>query len=126
MSLRAFPVVYTQDVEAEARFWERLGFQRHFQLPAEGEPGYIGLSQDGSGELAITQAQWASDRYGLSFGDGTRFEMYVYVDDLAAAFAQLVEAGATVLREPEDMPWDERIATVTDPAGNPVTLCQQK
>lgn len=125
MSLRAFPVVYARDVEAEAKFWERLGFQRHFQLPAEGEPGYVGLSRDGS-ELAITHAQWASDRYDLSFGKGSRFEMYVYVDDLAAMFGQLVGAGVKVLREPEDMPWRERIATVADPEGNPVALCQQK
>ena len=30
------------------------------------------------------------------------------------------------LRAPEDMPWGERIATVVDPQGNPVALCQQK
>ena len=125
MSLRAFLVIYAQKVEVEAKFWERLGFQRHFQLPAEGEPGYVGLSRDGSGELAITHPQWASERYGLPVGDGARFEMYVYVDDLTATFGQFVEAGVTVLLEPEDMPWGERIATVTDPEGNPVALCQK-
>lgn len=28
----------------------------------------------------------------------------------------------TVLREPVDMPWDERVAYVADPEGNPVAL----
>jgi uncharacterized glyoxalase superfamily protein PhnB len=27
-------------------------------------------------------------------------------------------------REAEDMPWGERIATVVDPEGDPVALCQ--
>ena len=66
MTLRAFPVTYAADVEAVARFWELLGFRRHFQLPAEGEPGYVGLVRDGGAELAVTHEQWAADRYGLS------------------------------------------------------------
>ena len=32
--------------------------------------------------------------------------------------------GVTVLREPADMPWGERVAYVTDPDGNPVALAQ--
>jgi lactoylglutathione lyase len=32
--------------------------------------------------------------------------------------------GVTVLREPTDMPWGERVAYVTDPDGNPVALAQ--
>jgi len=31
-----------------------------------------------------------------------------------------------VLREPEDMPWGERIAAVADPDGNPVALCAER
>jgi len=52
--------------------------------------------------------------------------MYVYVEDLEAAVARLTAAAVTILREAEDMPWGERIATVTDPEGNPVALCQTK
>ena len=52
--------------------------------------------------------------------------MYVYVDDLDVMLARLREAQVTVLREAEDMPWGERIATVADPEGNPVALCQTK
>jgi lactoylglutathione lyase len=127
MISRAFPVVYASDVETAARFWELLGFRRHFQLPAEGEPGYVGLrSEPSAAELAVTNAEWAADRYGLALGDGPRFEMYVYVADLDASVKQLADAGMSILREPEDMPWGERIATVADADGNPVALCQQK
>jgi lactoylglutathione lyase len=124
--LRAFPVVYASDVNALASFWELLGFRRHVQLPAEGEPGYVGLTRDGGGELAVTHKQWAADRYGLSLGGGPRFEMYIYVEDLDATLARLTDVAITVLREAEDMPWGERIASVADPEGNPVALCQAK
>jgi len=36
------------------------------------------------------------------------------------------KAIAGQLRDPQDMPWGERIAAVFDPDGNPVTLCQEK
>ncbi len=126
MALRAFPVVYAAQVEAVASFWELLGFRRHVQLPAAGEAGYVGLIRDDGGELAVTHEQWAADRYGLTRGTGPRFEMYVYVADLEEALARLVDKQVRVLRAAEDMPWGERIATVADPEGNPVALCQIK
>jgi lactoylglutathione lyase len=126
MTLRAFPVIYAADVEVVASFWELLGFRRHVQLPPEGAPGYIGLARDTGGELAVTHHQWAFDRYGLSPANGPRFEMYVYVEDLDATLIGLAGADVTVLRQAEDMPWGERIATVEDPEGNPVALCQTK
>ena len=126
MVSRAFPVVYASDVERAARFWELLGFSRHFQLPAEGEPGYVGLRSDAfEAEVAVTSVEWAIERYGLSMGDGARFEMYVYVADLDGMVRRLADADVPILRDPEDMPWGERIATVADPEGNPVALCQQ-
>jgi lactoylglutathione lyase len=113
------------DVERAATFWERLGFERHYQLSPDGEPGYVGL-RSGTAELAVTNAQWATDRYGMTMGTGPRVEMYVYVRDLDGVLGQLRELGVDVLREAEDMPWGERIATVGDPEGNPVALCQEK
>jgi lactoylglutathione lyase len=100
---RAFPVLYSTDVERAAQFWELLGFHRHYQLPPEGEPGYVGLRRDG-GELAVTSDQWASERYGLALGNGPRFEMYLYVADLDGLVARLRSLGVRVLRDPGDMP----------------------
>ena len=118
-------MLYATDVERSARFWELLGLQRHFQLPPEGEPGYVGL-RAGAAELAITSVQWATDRYGMTMGNGPRVEMYVYVPDLDGVIEQLRGSGIEVLLEPEDMPWGERIATVADPEGNPVALCLER
>ena len=121
---RAFPVVYATDVTATARFWERLGFTRHVQLPPDGQPGYVGLRRDGA-ELAVTAREWARDQYGLALGDGPRFEMFVYVDNVDALIEALRAEGTPILRDPADTPWGERIATIADPDGNPVTLANQ-
>jgi lactoylglutathione lyase len=123
MVSRAFPVVYSADVERAAEFWEAVGFDRFFELPGEsGALGYVGLRREGA-ELAVTDRAWARQRYGLEMGTGPRFEMYVYVSELERLVGRLRGLGVAVLREPEDMPWGERIATVADPDGNPVALC---
>jgi lactoylglutathione lyase len=48
----------------------------------------------------------------------------VYVDELDRLMGELRAAGVTVLREPAEMPWGERVAYVTDPEGNPVALAE--
>lgn len=123
--MRAFPVVYARDVERTARFWERLGFRRFVQLPGKGVPGYIGLRRDDA-ELAVVASQWPKDHYGLDLGDGPRFEMFVYVADVDDLVAQLRAEGQPILRDPADMPWGERIASIADPEGNPVALANQR
>ena len=117
-------MVYARDVDTTARFWERLGFVRFFQLPAEGEPGYVGLRR-GESELAVVASGWPQQQYGLELGVGPRFEMYVYVDDVDELVAQLRTEAVRVLKGPADMPWGERIATIADPDGNPVALCNE-
>jgi len=121
MGRRAFPVVYAVRVEATAGFYERLGFERHVQLPADGEPGYIGLRRDDS-ELAVVAREWPVNQYGLSVGTAPNFEMFVYVEDVDGVVDLLREAGVRVLRSPADMPWGERVGVVLDPNDNPVAL----
>jgi lactoylglutathione lyase len=120
--LRAFPVVYARDVSGVAAFYARLGFEEHFRLPPEGEPGYVGLRR-GNAELAVTTVASPLQLFGLEVGSAPRFELYVYVEDVDGVVAELGSAGGTVLREPGDMPWGERVAYVADPEGNPVALC---
>jgi lactoylglutathione lyase len=51
--------------------------------------------------------------------------MYVYVEDVDRLVAQLRADGVTALRDPADMSWGERIATIADPDGNPVALSNE-
>ena len=64
----------------------------------------------------------ALDQFQLAMGEGPRFEMFIYVEDVDAAIETLRGSGTKVLKDPEDMPWGERIAYVVDPDGNPVAL----
>jgi lactoylglutathione lyase len=122
MALRAFPVIYAKDVLAVAAFYARLGFAEHVRVPgADGAIGFVGLRRDGA-ELAVTTEDSPRVLAGVEPGPGPRHELFVYVDDVDATVAQLREAGATVLREPADMPWGERLGFVCDPEGNVVSL----
>ena len=122
MGLRAFPVLYAKDVEAVARFYMRLGFEEHFRLPdQDGSPGYIGLRRDGA-ELAVTTENSPKALVGVEPAPGPRHELFVYVDDVDRAVAELRSQGVSVLRDPDDMFWGERLAWVSDPEGNIVSL----
>ena len=123
--LRAFPVLYTRDVQTSAAFYgEHLGFTKQYQFPpGSDEPGYVGMRRDES-ELGIVHESSPRELIGQSMGEGPRFELFVYVADVDETVARMRDASVTILREPEDMPWGERVAFVADPDGNPVTLAE--
>lgn len=121
--LRSFPIVYASSVAKTAAFYGLLGFDETFRLPSAGEPGYIGLTRDGS-DVAVVSVDWPRDHYGLEVGTGPRFELFVYVADVAATFGALRAVGVDVIKEPEPMPWGETVGFVTDPDGNPVALAE--
>jgi lactoylglutathione lyase len=118
--MRAFPVIYTHDVNRLVSFYESLGFAVQYGFPPD-DPGYVGLSR-GTSDLGIVTVDSPRELIGIDVGEGPRFEMFIYVDDLDATVNGLREAGTPVLKEPADMPWGERLAYVTDPDGNPVAL----
>ncbi|KYF52904.1 hypothetical protein BE08_42985 [Sorangium cellulosum] len=50
--------------------------------------------------------------------DATVASVYVYVDDVDAAYSRALECGAESVSAPEDKPYDERAAGVKDSFGN--------
>jgi lactoylglutathione lyase len=122
MALRAFPVLYAKDVETVAAFYVRLGFQERFRMPGpDGSPGFIRLGRDAA-ELAVTTEDSPRMLAGVEPGQGPRHELFVYVDDVDRVVSELRSSGTAVLKEPADMPWGERLAFLTDPEGNVVSL----
>lgn len=110
-----FPIVSTRDMRRCLGFYrDLLDGKVTYQFPPEGEPGYVGLEL-GSSHLGI----------GLSPDTPQgrqRFSLWVYADDCDAAVERLRAAGVTVVEEPVDQPWGERIARVLDPDGNEVVI----
>lgn len=124
MALRAFPILYARDVETLAAFYTALGYERATEVPGEdGEIGYVGLLR-GEDHLGIATEESPVVLAGVQPGPGPRHEMFVYVEDLDRAIAEVTAAGARVLKPPVDMVWGERIAFVQDPEGNMVSLAQ--
>ena len=122
MALRAFPVLHAKDVEAVAGFYARLDFVEHARLPSpDGSAGFIGMRRGGA-ELAVTTEHSPRQLSGVEPGSGPRGELFVYVERVDEVVDELRGAGVTVLREPVDMPWGERVAYLADPEGNLVTL----
>jgi lactoylglutathione lyase len=121
MTERAFPLIISTQVSATAEFYEQLGFVRQIQNPPTGEPSFVGLRRDAT-EIAIVDTAWPKDQYGGSVGTGTRYEMFVFVDEVDTILDKLRHDGVPVLREPVTMPWGERVAHVADPDGNAVAL----
>ena len=119
---RSFPIVYATDVARTARFYlDHLGFEETFRFPPEGDAGFVNM-RSGDSELGVTERSWPA-QMGIDVdASGARFEMFVYVDDVDAAVDSMRAAGVPVRREPEDMPWGERVAYVSDPDGNPVAV----
>jgi uncharacterized glyoxalase superfamily protein PhnB len=114
-----FPILITADVGAALGFYrDLLGATVTYEFPGpDGEPGYVGLEL-GASHLGIGRDPEAA-------GDASeRFSLWVYADDCDAAIERLRAAGVTVVAEPADQPWGERVARVLDPDGNLVVVGQ--
>lgn len=62
----------------------------------------------GDSNVMIGSTQWRAATTSL---------LKVYVDDVDATYARAINAGATSLEEPDDMPWGDRRAMFADPFG---------
>jgi PhnB protein len=61
------------------------------------------------------------DRSAKTLG-GSAVNFYVYVEDVDAAFARAIAAGATSVQPVADMFWGDRVGTLEDPFGQRWTL----
>jgi lactoylglutathione lyase len=115
-----FPIIVTSDLAAALGFYrDLLGASVSYEFPGpDGEPGYVGL------ELGPSHLGIGRDPDGA--GSPTeRFSLWVYTDDCDAAVERLRAGGVTIVDEPADQPWGERVARVLDPDGNLVLVGQR-
>jgi lactoylglutathione lyase len=114
-----FPIIATAHLGAALRFYrDLLGATVEYEFPGpDGEPGYVGLEL-GSAHLGIGRDP------AMTAPASPRFLLWVYADDCDAAVARLRAGGVTIVEEPADQPWGERVARVLDPDGNAVLIGQ--
>ncbi|MHC5264320.1 VOC family protein [Streptomyces sp. UC4497] len=112
------PVILTADQDALVSFYTKLfGAKEIFRVPEEGPAFYVGL-RIGDTELGLVAkadpGTKATPRILLSIG----------VDDVAETLGRVEALGGSVRSTPNDMPWGQRVAHISDPDGNPVNLTQ--
>jgi lactoylglutathione lyase len=107
----SFPILEVSDVSRSLRFYaDLLGFRKTFSFDGDdGQPVFASLELEDGTSLGIAGA---TDRV-----ESATTAIWMYTDDVDAAVAELREAGAEVIAEPEDKPWGERVASIADPDG---------
>jgi lactoylglutathione lyase len=116
----AFPILSTADLNRALGFYrDQLGGTVTYRFPPTGEPVYVSL------DIGRSQLGIGANPETASGSIPQRFSMWVYAADCDVAVERLRAAGTTVIAEPADQPWGERIATVVDPDGNTVIIGQR-
>jgi lactoylglutathione lyase len=113
----AFPIFHTSDLPSAAAFYvEQFGFEERYRFPKDGSPAFVllGLGPFSLGLTAVDEVEPAG-----------RVSLWLYCDDVHVEIARLREAGVSVVNEPADQEWGERMGTVADLDGNEVYIAQR-
>lgn len=114
----SFPIISTPDLDRAVGFYrDVLGGTVDYSFPPDGPPTFVSLSL-GRSELGLGHDP------SVDLGPSQRIALWVYTDDCDALVAAVRRAGGTVIEEPTDQPWGERVGRVTDPDGNRVIIGQ--
>ena len=118
-------IVYVRDVEASVAFCERaFGLGPRFTAPG----GDYAELETGDTALGLAANALAASNFATPIRENSpdaapgAFEIGFEVEDVAAAYARAVEAGAAPLAEPVEKPWGQTVAYVRDPDGILVEL----
>jgi uncharacterized glyoxalase superfamily protein PhnB len=119
-----YMILYVPDVEKAVAFYESaFGLKRK----SVHESGY-GEMDTGDTKLAFASVELATSN-GVSFaqanpnGPSPAVEVAFVTDDVAAAFAVAVKAGAAPVAQPKQKPWGQVVAYVRDLNGFLVEIC---
>jgi uncharacterized glyoxalase superfamily protein PhnB len=114
------PYLFYDDVGRAARFMqEAFGFTLVFTSPdSDGGLAHAQLAH-GSGLIMVGHTGGGGLRLVKSAGAlcALHAGVYVFVDDVDAHCERARAAGATVLLEPADQPWGDRMYCAVDPEG---------
>jgi PhnB protein len=114
---RVLPHLIYDDVGAAiAWLTDVFGFSERTAARHTGPDGTIGRTQMEIADSLITVGQ--PSIHADSPSGGVSSMLYVYVDDVDGHYRRTRAAGATIVTEPADRPWGDRVYQVTDPEGH--------
>jgi len=122
-----FPIPSVADLPRSLGFYrDLLGCELTYRFPEHGEPVFVSLRL-GPSTLGLGADPTTDDPTGGQRPRcGHLFELCVHAEDCDAAIERLRAHGVAVLDERADQPWGERMARVTDPAGNEVVVVARR
>ena len=115
-----YTILYVRDVPASVEFYERaFGLERRLLH----ESGQYAELETGATALAFAAHELAAESVrDLADREPAGFEVCLVDEDVEAAYARAVEAGAAAVSEPEEKPWGQRTAYVRDPDGTLIEI----
>lgn len=114
------PYLTVRDSASAMAFYERaFGFKPGMVMPGpDGKPGHVEMTHHDAMFMFGPEGPNHPCKAPASTGVTSPVSLYVYFEDVDAAFARAVEAGATVGFAPTTMFYGDRVAKVTDPDGH--------
>ena len=120
-----FPIIYSNDVPRLVAFYvDAFGFEVSFRWPSEPDQP-IEFANLMLGVCGIGVGRPLAPLHGrpvAASSEPANFELCIVADDVDAAARAVVQRGATLISDPVDQPWGERMAYVADPDGHPIMI----
>jgi glyoxylase I family protein len=117
-------ILFSEDLQRAAAFYESLGFTETFRTPETGEPIHIDLALDDY-KIGLASVASTRDDHGLDpVPTGQRAAVILWTDDTTGAYEVLTNNGVRGLASPHGWLGRLLIAWVTDPDGNPIQIVQ--
>jgi PhnB protein len=113
------PYLHYEDAASALQFLTTaFGFREKFRM--DGPDGRVAHAEVELGDKGVVMLGEPGEGYRSpkSLGAKVTSSVYVYVDDVDDHYARAREAGATILREPEDQFYGDRNYAVADPEGH--------
>ena len=116
---RVSPYLVVQDAKrALAWYVQALDATEHLRLPGPNDTLMHAEFRIGESVVMLGEQSPGHGAFGPPHFGGTPVSLVLYVEDVDAAFARAVEAGAKAERPVADMPFGDRMGTIADPFGH--------
>ncbi len=118
-----YTILYIEDVTKTLNFFEKAFGFKQTMLHESGDYGELAT---GATTLSFSSLKLMSNigkNPGRANASSPTFEIAFETNDVAAALAKALEAGATLVQDCQDMPWGQTTAYVSDINGFLIEIC---
>jgi len=118
-----YTILYVEDVAETLSFFDKAFGFKQAMLHESGDYGELNT---GATTLSFSSLKLMADigkNPGRANSSNPTFEIAFETDDVPAALAKALEAGATFVQDSQDMPWGQTTAYVSDINGFLVEIC---